>query len=381
MKNRISGIFLFVIFASVLSNAELVITMGGDINFNKTDFYAHAEGFSPNNRKVSDDSVPWSYFTEKLAPLLDGDLNFANIETVITNNNSIPEQPKRFKFRTHPSAIEHLLDIGFNFFSIANNHAYDFQEKGMRETLSNLSELNQHHTFYYQGVGTRSELLKPKVFTVKGYKIAFAAISIVEYGFQATEQRIGLLDIRSKEDYGELVKNFKSTTADLKILSIHNGIEGKVTLDKNQKKYYEYAIDNGDVDLIIGHHPHAARPVSLYKNKLIFYSLGNYMMLGSANITGKKGGADWGLFAKVVYTPKQKLSVDAVELQLLTNTHTQVRPLTGEIARDRFRLYADLNDQELGGEALPWIVNKQFKGVYCPENLVEPASLRICNVP
>lgn len=381
MKNIISEIVLLITVVTSVSHAELVITMGGDINFNKTGFYSHEEGFSPGNKKDPDDSVPWKYFTEKLAPMLDGDLNFANIETVVTNNNLIEEQEKRFKFRTHPLAIEHLLNIGFNFFSIANNHAYDFKEKGMSETLKNLKELNQRFPFYYHGVGKRSELLKPTVFTVKGYKIAFAAISIVEYGYQATEQKTGLLDIRSQEDYRDLVKSLKATSADLKVLSIHNGIEGKVTLDENQKRYYEYAIDNGDVDLIIGHHPHAARPVSLYKNKLIFYSLGNYMMLGSANITRKVGGADWGLFAKVVYTPKQKLSVDSVEMQLLTNTHTQVKPLVGEVAKERFRQFAELNDNELGDEALPWLMNKQFKGVYCPENLVEPTSVKICSVP
>lgn len=381
MKNIISAIVPFIALVTSVSRAELVITMGGDINFNKTEFYSHAEGFSPGNKKDPEDSIPWKYFTEKLETMLDGDLNFANIETVVTNNNAIEEQEKRFKFRTHPFAIEHLLNIGFNFFSIANNHAYDFKEKGMVETLKNLKELNQRFPFYYHGVGKRSELLKPKVFTVKGYKIAFAAISFVEFGYKATEEKIGLLDIRSQEDYWELVKSFKDTSADLKILSIHNGIEGKVTLDTNQKKYYEYAIDNGDVDLIIGHHPHAARPVSLYKNKLIFYSLGNYMMLGSANITRKVGGADWGLFAKVVYTPKKRLSVDSVEMQLLTNTHTQVKPLLGEVAKDRFKQFAELNDNELGDDALPWVMNKQFKAVYCPESIVESASVKICRTP
>lgn len=368
---------LFISFA----NAELVITMGGDINFNKTSFKAHEEGFSPSNLPRGEDAVPWSYFTEKLAPMLNGDLNFANIETVVTANNSLSEQTKRFKFKTHPHAIEHLINIGFNFFSIANNHAYDFKMQGMDETIKNMQALTQSYPIYYHGIGKRHELLKPLEFNVKGYKIAFAAISILEFGYRASNEKVGLLDIRSREDYYELIKSFKSIQADLKVLSIHMGQEGKVSLDENQKKYYEYAIDNGDVDLIIGHHPHAARPISLYKNKLIFYSLGNYMMLGSANITKKSGGADWGLFAKAVYTKKEKLSVEAVEFQLLTNTHAQVRALTGEVAKSRFQQFAELNDKELGDDVLPWVMNKNFKGVYCPEMITEAASLEICKTP
>lgn len=363
------------------AKAELVITMGGDVNFNKTSYRVHEEGFSPSNSSGGEDSVPWSYFTEKLAPLLDGDLNFANIETVVTENNSIAEEAKRFKFKTHPNAIEHLINIGFNFFSLANNHAYDLKYEGMTETLKNMQTLAQDYPIYYHGIGKRQELLRPVEFNIKGYNIAFAAISILEFGYRASNEKMGLLDIRSKDDYHQLIKKFKSVQADLKVLSIHMGQESKVTLDENQKKYYEYAIDHGDVDLIIGHHPHAARPISLYKNKLIFYSLGNYMMLGSANITKKSGGADWGLFAKAIYTKKEKLSVDAVEFQLLTNTHTQVRPLIGEVAKARFQQFAELNDRGLGDDVLPWVMNKSFKGVYCPGMISEATSYKICKSP
>lgn len=370
-----------LVLLSVQARAELVITLGGDINFNKTSFYAHEEGFSPTNSKQGVDLVPWSYFTEKLEPLLTGDLNFANIETVVTDDNTIVEENKRFKFKTHPSAFMHLVEIGFNFFSLANNHAYDLKYQGMEETLKNLKSVSQQAPIYYHGIGKRAELLKPKEFEVKGYRIAFAAISIVEGNYAAKENQIGLLDIRSKEDYHALVAAFKKTSADLKILSIHYGIEGKVTLDEKQKKYYEYAIDQGDVDLIIGHHPHAVRPVSLYKNKLIFYSLGNYLMLGSANITKKVGGADWGMFAKVVYTKKQRVQVDAVEFQMLTRTHSQVSPLVGsETVKSRFREYANLNDDQLGDDVLPWVMNSEFKGVYCPETRTEKTAIEICNV-
>ncbi|MCB0368750.1 MAG: CapA family protein, partial [Bdellovibrionales bacterium] len=356
----------------------LVITMGGDVNFNKNNFYSHSSGFSPKNLRADTDTIPWDYFVENLKPMLIGDLNFANIETVITDNNSIPEEPKKFKFRTHPNALLHLAEIGFNFFNLSNNHAYDFKHVGMEETLKSFQYVNQQIPIHYFGVGKRSELLQPLQFTVKGYRVAFAAISIVFDQYQARDNRVGLLNIRSKDDYYTLVKNFRNLDADLKILSIHYGTEGKVTLDPNQKKYYEYAIDNGGVDLIIGHHPHAVRPVSLYKNKLIFYSLGNYMMLGSANITRKKGGADWGLFAKVVYTKKQRAQLQAVELQMLTQTHTQVKTLTGPIAQDRLVAYSKLSAQELGNDALPWQINSRFKGVYCPIDIYEPSALAIC---
>ncbi|MCK6598180.1 MAG: CapA family protein, partial [Bdellovibrionaceae bacterium] len=373
---------LLCFVVSFCARAELVITLGGDINFNKTSFKSHSLGFSPSNSFTAEDAIPWSYFTQKVSPLLKGHLNFANIETVISDDNSIKQEEKKFKFRTHPSAIEHLISIGFNFFSLANNHAYDFGPQGFIETLTHIKSLGTHDV-YYHGLGTRDELLKPKVFVINGYSIAFAAISIVDPKYRATSSKIGLLDIRSREDYHELIKSFRALKVDLKILSIHFGTEGQVSLDQGQKKYYEYAIDYADIDLIIGHHPHAVRPISRYKNKLIFYSLGNYLMLGSADITKKRGGADWGMFAKLVYSKNDSLSsaqtlIEAVEFQVLTKTHTQVSLLEGDKVQERLKEFAQLGARELGSDALTWKIKKS-KGIYCADGFQSASAQEICD--
>ena len=39
------------------------------------------------------------------------------------------------------------------------------------------------------------------------------------------------------------------------------------------------AIESG-ADLVIGHHPHVLQGVEEYKGKLIFYSLGNFVLTG-----------------------------------------------------------------------------------------------------
>jgi poly-gamma-glutamate synthesis protein (capsule biosynthesis protein) len=43
-----------------------------------------------------------------------------------------------------------------------------------------------------------------------------------------------------------------------------------------QKEYAHFAIDSW-ADLVIWHHPHRYQPVEIYNNKLIFYSLGDYI--------------------------------------------------------------------------------------------------------
>ncbi|MGE5380390.1 MAG: CapA family protein, partial [Methylocystaceae bacterium] len=46
--------------------------------------------------------------------------------------------------------------------------------------------------------------------------------------------------------------------------------------NQQQKRLGHLAIDAG-ADLIIGHHPHVLQPSETYKDKLIAYSLGNFV--------------------------------------------------------------------------------------------------------
>jgi hypothetical protein len=60
--------------------------------------------------------------------------------------------------------------------------------------------------------------------------------------------------------------------------SILDNISNK---DDDQLKFSKLAIDYG-VDIIIGSHPHVVQNISIYKNKPIFFSLGNFVFHGFA---------------------------------------------------------------------------------------------------
>ena len=63
---------------------------------------------------------------------------------------------------------------------------------------------------------------------------------------------------------------------DLVIVQLHWGTEYQAQFAQKQQKLAHYLIDNG-ADLIIGHHPHVIEGAEIYKNKAIFYSLGNFL--------------------------------------------------------------------------------------------------------
>lgn len=375
MKNTLS---LFALIASLSSHAraDLVLTMGGDVNFNRNRLAASPAGVS-----YGKSYTPFSNFTRGIAPLIDGDINFANIETVVTSQNDLQNEDKKFAFASHTSSIEHLVHLGFNLFSLANNHTYDYGYKGMERTYSEMAQLKRlYPSIHYHGIETRPNLLKPTIIEKNGIKIAFATISIADSKFRGTDGRRGLLYIHNDSDYRDLIKAFADTQADYKILSTHYGTERQVQLDKGQQSRYEYAIDYGDIDLIIGHHPHVIRPVQKYKDKLIFYSLGNYVMLGSADMTlSKSPYIDWSIFSRVHIkkTSSGKAVAEAVEIIPITNTHARTIPMQGEQAQYRIRVLNTLNRDQIKKDPLQFTV-KGNQGVYCAAKVDGARAKQVC---
>src|SRR5262249_46277967 len=112
---------------------EFTITLAADTGLNGS-FEPVNPGFASNHGS----RAAWREARRPIAPEINGDVVFGNLETVVTDRNDLDANPKRFDFRTHPDAVRHLVSLGFNVFSTANNHAMDFGLPGARETLKQL---------------------------------------------------------------------------------------------------------------------------------------------------------------------------------------------------------------------------------------------------
>jgi poly-gamma-glutamate capsule biosynthesis protein CapA/YwtB (metallophosphatase superfamily) len=125
---------------------------------------------------------------------------------------------------------------------------------------------------------------------IKGKKLA-----VVAFGYSEKSYNISDLT-NTSEVISSLKKEF-----DIVIVSFHGGAEGSNALHvTNQPEFFlgenrgnviafaHTAIDAG-ADLVIGHGPHVLRAMEIYKNKLIAYSLGNFLTYGNMNISGVTG--------------------------------------------------------------------------------------------
>ena len=193
-------------------------------------------------------------------PLLkEYDLHLANLEGPITTNKSIANGTggARFTFTFSPNFVEPLKNR-FQFLSLANNHELNFGQKGVAQTRKYLGDAGVQ---YFGDPENKAGLIAVTT-TYNGISLAFVGYhQLVETGFDTVVNEIKKLN----------------TEVDVVIVMPHWGTE--YVLDKPtplQKQEAHEMIDSG-ADIIIGAHPHVTQPIEMYKDKVIFYSLGNFV--------------------------------------------------------------------------------------------------------
>ena len=217
--------------------------------------------------------------------LSDADIVFGNLEGTFITEDMEPEKCSK-RSRKRASCYEFgipdylapvLMELGFNVLNQDNNHSEDYGYKGYRFTQEKLKQL---------GI---------KFIPKQGYdefEVDSTTIGIVAFGYSGNSNNISDLK-KAKNIIGELSKRF-----DILIVSFHGGAEGKDAVHlkdttetffgENRGNVYQFAhsvIDAG-ADMVIGHGPHVLRAMEIYKNKLIAYSLGNFLTYGNMNLSG-----------------------------------------------------------------------------------------------
>ena len=352
---------------------EVTITLVGDVGLNRSNQPVEPEGVRRGAFQT------WAETTSLIDNNINGDLNFMNVETVVTDRHDLTpdskEQSAPFNFRTHPNGIRHLVSRGFNLLSLANNHSMDYGAEGLKETLKHVGELQKERLAVAAGVGMNSEQAsRPQRVTVKGSDIAFAATGIVTNNLErhrAGPNKPGQNSYRSNDDYAEVRRRLVAAPAQYRILSIHYGEEGRVRADAKQfADYRGLAAQQDGIDLIVGHHAHVVRGVEIAGQSLIFYGLGNFLHQGTADMTGKGPCRDYGLMARVHLKKAAdgKLRLRAVEAIPVTDTHFRPRRLTGEAGATRIHAlnYLDANlGDENGARGVAFTPQPDGTGLYC----------------
>lgn len=189
-----------------------------------------------------------------------------------------------FIFRMPPKYVNNLLDAGYDFVGIANNHINDFGEPGRESTMKTLRDAGLAHAG-----------LKDKCET------AYVERNGVVFGVAQVGHGMNNVDVNNIDEVTRVVKELRKN-ADIVVLSFHGGAEGSAHTHVPGKLEYYVGEQRGDVkkmaraaidagaDVVFGHGPHVVRAAELYKDHIIFYSLGNFCTpyrMGIAGLTGQ----------------------------------------------------------------------------------------------
>lgn len=224
------------------------------------------------------------YPFEKIAPLFNkGDIVFGNLESILSSNNEPPFlNDKPHNFFTSPTVAKTLRDSGFTLLNLANNHAMDYGPSAIFETRQSLGRAGIK-TF---GAGKDlDEASLPAIISVKGVRFAFLGYGVAHsQRVYAGPDSAGIAQLRLDHIYKD-IKSVRSKV-DFLIVSFHWGKEYAGFPSERQQRIAHQVIDSG-ADMVLGHHPHVLQGIEIYKDKLIAYSLGNFLFDQKGNGTDR----------------------------------------------------------------------------------------------
>ncbi len=213
--------------------------------------------------------------------LSSADLLVGNLECVISDLGQA--QPKAYRFRAPPEAAAALSLAGFSVVGVANNHAMDYDSDALADMITRLNERN----ILTVGAGKNAAAAHaPVIIERKGLRIAFLAYVDVlvesRTGFDtrtwtAGPNSPGVAWAEPKRMASDI--EAAKTQADVVIVLLHSGLEGRTEIYPAQQAEAQAAIDAGAA-LVLGSHPHVLQQTEKYHGGLIVYSLGNFVFDG-----------------------------------------------------------------------------------------------------
>lgn len=205
------------------------------------------------NFKSSQRGFTWAY--KNVSQIISSaDLSLINLESPLIKD--CPLTTEGMVFCGSQKHIEGIKLMGVDVVNLANNHAGNYGQLGLEQTIQLLSAEDILTT----GIDG------PAYKEVKGKKLAFLGyndVGSIQTGLSSA------IDEKIRSEITNVRKD-----ADLIVVSFHWGDEYTEQPTERQRQLAHLSIDSG-ADLAVGNHPHWIQPLEIYQGKLIIYAHGN----------------------------------------------------------------------------------------------------------
>ena len=278
------------------------------------------------------DTVPSADVTSAFNKSGLGDLNelFENSKEVFINLEAPITKSQNVSLKAGPSLKVDIKDaniiaaLNTSVACLANNHICDYGVEGLVDTTAFLENINIAPIgVVVNGIGFNHKLIE-----VSGKSIA--VFNFCEEEFCSIDENNQALLIEPCDNFNQIT----AVDADFKIVILHAGTEHFHIPNPWHRKVSKYFIDIG-ADLVVSHHTHKVSGYEIYKNKPIYYGLGNFLF------SNKSAPESWnlGLLLKV-FIENGQLKIEKQSFKQLEK-ETLIRKLDSS-EEDRFSKY--IND-------------------------------------
>ena len=255
----------------------------------------------------------------KIAPFLrTASVAFVNLEGPISDKGTRASW-KEYTFRARPALTRGLASAGIDVVSLANNHSVDYGPAALIETIARLDDAGVSHAG--AGADAAAASAPALLITPAGIVAVLAFTDIIPGGFAATADAPGVNATEPNRKKILAAVAAAKRKADFVIVSFHWGTEYKPQAGGEQRELAHQVVDAG-ADLVIGHHPHVIQGLELYRNRVIAYSLGDFVWDHYSRETGET------FVLRVTLRPRGQPSVEAVPVYL-DGTSGVPGPVTG----------------------------------------------------
>lgn len=220
------------------------------------------------------------------AQLQECDLLVANLETNISESTSGSQAAKGYHFKAYPSSIQtHLVRLGVDAVSLANNHTMDYGPAAFIEQMDLLSTAG---ILQFGGGLNVEDAFTPRYVEVDGTTIALLAFNSIEN--YVTDAGPGV----AGSAYFDMDRSLSAVraarqNADIVTVYAHWGLENNSVINDWQRSWAYMFIDAG-ADIVWGSGPHLQQGEETYAGKPIYYAIGNFAVAGFGWLPGGNDG-------------------------------------------------------------------------------------------
>ncbi len=229
--------------------------------------------------RAGGDGYDFNYAYEHVKPLINGDINILNQETLLASPTFEPSNYPRF---SSPIEVGNMMiEMGFNVFTLANNHMLDKGTRGIDASLSYWDGKRADGILTAGSFRNQEELEEIRSITKKGVSVGFVSATEHTNGMSLPQNSVYRILYTADEETLERQIRATAEACDIVVVAVHWGVENSQIVSEQQTALAKKLVSWG-ADLIIGTHPHVLQKIE-YLDKpdgeqaVVAYSLGNFI--------------------------------------------------------------------------------------------------------